>query len=246
MSGILNNISNLFRPTQQVSVAPQQPMAQVNPGAAAVVPPAGTALPTVQAPAEPANPLDNFASVWQTPQGNNGAPQGDPLATPLLNSDPSKIAAAAGKMDFLAKVPQEVMQRAMSGNDPQAFMQVMNFVGQQTLAAAAQLSTAATEHSHRANNQRLMGVLPGQIKAAQLASMTPENPVLQHEASQPLLKVVRTQIQQSEPNLSPQQIQAKAEQYLMTFASQLSPQAAAPAPAPGTDGSQDWDNWANS
>lgn len=86
-----------------------------------------------------------------------------------------------------------------------------------------------------------MSALPGQIKSAQLAGMQSENPVLQHEASQPLLRMVRAQIQQSDPNLTPQQIHQRAEQYLTTFATQLSPAAAAPAPQPGTDGAQDWD-----
>lgn len=243
MSGILNNLASMFRPTQQVVAAPA-PMAQVNPGAAAVVPPPGNSNPTPPAgtePQAPANPLDSFSNIWQTPD-NGGNPPADPFAAPLLNSDPNKIAQAASKMDFLSKVPPDVMQKAMSGNDPQAFLQVMNFVGQQSLAAATQLAAATTEHSHQRNNQRMLAALPAQIKNAQVASLTSENPVLQHEAAQPMLKLIRSQIAQSDPNLNPQQIQKRAEEYLTTFASQLAP-GSAPAPAPAGSGSQDWDAW---
>lgn len=236
------NLGNLFRPVTAVQqVAP--PMSQQNPGAAAPVPPAGTSQPTAGEPAP--NPLDEMAALWQTdPKVQQPA---DPFSTPLMNTDPAKIAAAAAKMDFVGQVPQDVMQKAMSGTDPAAFMQVMNFVAQKAVATSAQLSAATIEQATARNNERHAQALPGRVKQLQLDSIQSDNPALNHPASQPMLKLVRNQIQMNNPNMSAVEINKRAEQALLGYAQQL-------VPAPKQDdasgntpaGSTDWETWVNS
>ena len=114
-TGILNNSANIFRPVQATA-----PLAQVNPGAGAGAPAAGTSQPTP--PPEPPNHMDVMATLWQNDP--KLAPPVDPLTTPLFNTDPAKIAQAAGKMDFVSQIPQDPMTKAMSGTDPAAFMQM--------------------------------------------------------------------------------------------------------------------------
>lgn len=241
MAGPLTSIANLFRPTQQVTVAPSsQPLAQQNPGAAAVVPPAGTSNPTPES-----NPLDAFTPLWQTDP--NAANAVDPLTTPLFKTDPAAIAAAAGKIDFLAQIPQDLMAKAMSGNDPAAFMQVLNGVAQRTLATATQLNAATLEQATTRNNARLQQALPQTVKRIQLDSIVPENAALQHPASQPFLQMVRSQIQAKNPEMSPQQVNKRAEEVLVGYAGQIagpspSEKAQTQAQADGTD----WDTWVNS
>lgn len=240
MSTLFNSVANIFRPTQQVSVAPSAPLAQNNPGAAAPVPPAGTSLPTVEAPA---NPLDSLTALWQNDP--NAAPNVDPLSTPLFKTDPAAIQAAASKIDFLSNIPQDMMQKAMSGQDPAAFMQVLNSVAQRTLATATQLNAATQEQATTRNNERILNSLPDRVKKIQLDSMVPDNPALQHPASQPLLQLVRSQLQMKNPNMSAAQLNKRAEEVLVGYASQIagpspSEQATAQAQAGGTD----WDTWA--
>lgn len=227
---VMNNIAAMFRPTQQVTAAPPpSPMAQQNPGADPA---------TLQAPAAapaPANPLDAFQSIWQTPDPSKSEP--DPLAAPLLNADPGKIRQAAAKMDFTAGITPDLMQKAMGGQDPQAFIQVMNLVAQQAVATSAQLSSATVEHATRANNARMLQALPKHVNQVQLDAMAPQNPVLQHPSAQPMLKMIRGQIQAAEPTLTPAEVNAKAEAYLGTFAQALTP---APTPAPAAAGETDW------
>lgn len=242
MAGFLDNVANMFRPTQQVTpmnAPPATPMAQVNPGAAAVVPPAGTDN------SPPPNPMDELAKIWQTDPTSQQPV--DPFAQPLFNTDPAKIAAAASKIDFTAQVNPELMAKAMSGSDPAAFMQVMNAIAQKAVATSTQLNAATIEQATARNNARIEQAMPDRMKRIQLESMQSENPVLQHAASQPLLKMVRSQIQMSQPGLSAVEINKMAENYLSGFASQLSgptqvEQETARTKTAGTD----WDTWASS
>lgn len=244
MAGIFSSVADMFRPTQQVTVAPQpvaSPMAMQNPGAALVTPPAGASLPTANA--APANPMDEFTTLWQTDP--NATPSVDPLTTPLFNTDPAKIAAAAGKIDFMAQMPPDLVAKAMSGTDPAAFMQLINAVAQRTLATSTQLNAATLEQATSRNNDRVMQAIPGRVKQIQLDSIQSENPVLQHPASQPFLQLVRAQIQMKNPGMSAATINAQAERTLTGFASQL----AAPASTEATRsaaGGTDWDSWAAS
>jgi hypothetical protein len=237
MAGLFDNLSNMFRPTQQVVVSAAPPMAQVNPGAGAPVPPAGSALPNAEVP--PPNVLDSFTPLWQT-DPNAPAPV-DPLAAPLFNSDPSKIAAAAGKMNFTQGLTAEMVTAAMQ--DPAKFLQVINMVGQQAVAAATQVSTASIEQAHARNNERFTAALPARIRATQIDGMQSENPALQHPASQPLLHMVRAQIAAKEPSLTATQVQAKAEQYLTGFATQLNAPTAAQVQTQQAQGETDWSQW---
>lgn len=240
MATLLNSVANLFRPTQQVTIAPSAPLQQQNPGAdATIVPPAGTSKET------PPNPLDDMAALWQTDP--KSTPPVDPLSTPLFNTDPAKIAAAASKIDFASQVPPEMMAKAMSGTDPNAFMQVMNFMVQRGLATATQLNAATIEHATSRNNARIETALPDRFKRMQLDAMQADHPILQHSASQPFLQLLRSQIQMKEPGLSAAQINAKAESALIGFAGQVS----APTPAQQVAEQQktagtDWDTWAAS
>jgi hypothetical protein len=237
MSGIFQSMAQMFRPTQQVT----EKLAQTNPGAAEPPPPAGTSLPNTDIKPAP-NPLDEFASIWQTDP--KSTPPVDPLSTPIFNSDPAKIAAAASKINFIDQIPPELVAKASSGNDPQAFMQVMNAVAQRALATATQLNAATIEQATTRNNARIEAALPDRVKRINLDTMVPENPVLQHAASQPLLKIVRAQIQMNNPNMSAAEINARTEQYLTGFAQQLTQpvqEAAAATKPQGTD----WDTWIN-
>lgn len=239
---LFTNISAMFRPTQQVTVAPASPMAQQNPAAGAGAPQAGTSHPTVTEPAAPSNPLDNFTPLWQTDP--KSAPPADPLATPIFNTDPAKIAEAAGKIDFVSQIPPDMLQKAMAGNDPQAFMAVMNAVAQKTLATAAQLSTATTEQGATRLQQRLLTALPDRVKQIQLDQMQPENANLQHPAAQPILQMMRQRVKASNPNLTPAEIQKQAENYVSAFVSAMAPQATQ-AEVAAANG-EDWDRFLTS
>lgn len=227
---VFKSVADLFRPVQQVNVSNL---------------PAPAAAPAVTPPPPEPTPLDQIGELFKI-DPKEQAPA-NPFAAPLLNNDPAKIAEAAKKVNLVGSIPPELLTKAMSGQDPEAFLQVLNMTAQQTLATSAQLSTASIEHAAAANNQRIEQVLPDRIKKIQLEGMVSDNPALQHPASQPFLQLVRSQIQLKEPGLSAQEINNRAEAALTGFASQLA------TPASQGDGSSnraqdtkgtDWDSWA--
>lgn len=230
------NFGNLFRNTQQVTMAPSQqqapqqqqpPQPQGTPGSTMQQQrpqqqPGQQQQPTggEQQPGQQNSPLDAFADLWKTDPNKTPNPASqDPWAEPLFATDPAKIREAAGKMNFLEHVSPELMQKAMSGNDPQAFMQVINSVGQSTLAAALQIGTATTEHAGKQIGDRFNKALPGRFKDMQIEGAQPSDPRLQHPAVQPMLKFARNQVKQMYPDATPQEIQAKSEQYILAMMS---------------------------
>lgn len=227
-------IMDIFRPTQQTRPVQQQgPMEgrsmqqQSNP---------------MEEPAKPqGSPLDNFSELLKNDDTGDGTSP-DPFSQPLFGADPSKITEAASKADFLSSLPRDLVEKAMSGQDPQAFMEVINKTNQQSLALALQLTTALMEQAGGKMGARFKEALPTALKDTQVRSMKSENPILQHPTSEPMLMMLRERIQRNEPNLSPQEINAKAEEYLTTWAKELTGSTAAPEPKkPGQD--TDWEEW---
>lgn len=257
------SISNLFRNTQQVQLTqPQGQPANNNPGQPQVQPtgkPGSTLDPNAGNGGQPGqgqpgqqqqtqnSPLDGFKDLWKTDPNANNA-NSDPFASPLFQTDPNKIREAAGKMDFLSQIPQEMLQKAMAGNDPQSFMQVMNAVAQNVLATSLQLGTATTEQAGSLMAKRFDAALPGRFKNFQLQSQAPTNPALSHPAVQPLLKSVREQISRQNPDLPAAEVTKMAEDYfsqMMTAVQQNDPNAP-PKQTAAEDGSDfNWAQWAS-
>lgn len=218
---------------------PGSSMQQNNPGAGA-----GTGAPGTP-PTAPSNPLDNFKDLWKNPD-TSGQPPADPFSQPLFNTDPTKIVEASQKANFLSQIPQELMQKAMSGQDPQAFMEVINSVGQQSLALALQLSTATIEQAGSKIGERYKQDVPNRFKDVQLNSIKSSNPVLSHPSAEPMLQMLRGQIRKNEPNLSADEINRKAEEFLTTFAGQLSPGSQGEGNSgPNSKEGTDWSTWLN-
>lgn len=206
-------------------------------------------------PTEQPNGMDHVAALLKIDPAKQ-APA-DPLAGPLLRTDAKAIQEAANKMDFVGHIPKELMERAMSGKDPDAFMQVLNMSSQRTLAASASLSAATIEQATALNNQRIDKALPQRVASIQLEGMQAENPALNHAAAQPMLKLLRSQIQMQNPGMSPVEINKQAESALLGFATTLAGSAGEgddagvrPYGAASTmngnaqQGGTDWDKWA--
>lgn len=193
------------------------------------------------------SPLDPFANLWKDDPTKTGGQNADPFSTPLFSSDPTKIAEAAGQMDFLSTVPQEQMQKAMNG-DFQAMMQIMQHVARQSLTTALQVSTTTVEHAGSRIGARFNEAFPTKFKQHNLEQQRPSNPVLEHPAAQDMLKSVRQRFAQQNPDLPPQQIQQMAEDYFLTFSRELmngdpTTQQQRTAQAPRET---NWTQWGNS
>lgn len=169
----------------------------------------------------PVNPLDAFTGMFKPAARDPNAPQAPTLADPLLQPlDPEQFKQQVSQANFAASIPQEMLQKAMSG-DSQAFADAINTAAREAFSAAAQLSHGLAEHSARTAAQRLDTGLDGRIKQYQIKSQNTSNQALAHPAVAPMLNAAKMMIAQSNPQLSPEQIQSQAEQYFTQMADVL-------------------------
>lgn len=208
---------------------PQQPAApQGGPASKQDVPANPAANPanmpgTPEAPAAqgPQNPLDTYKDLFTPKPADPNAPKAPSFNDPILGPlDPQQFRQQVAQTNFAAAIPQETMQKAISG-DPQAFADAINAAAQEAFAAAAQLSHGLVEHGVRTGAERFNGMLDSRIRNFQLKSQNTNNEALAHPAVAPLLTAVKAQIAQSNPQLSPAQIQQQAEEYFTQMADVL-------------------------
>lgn len=255
------SISSLFRNTQQVQVAPgsQQQLQQQ---------PQGTPGSTMQQRNDPTNPqqqpqnpqnpqgtgapanspLDQFKDLWQDPDPSKAV--ADPFANPLFSTDPAKIREAASQMDFTQGLPQELLQKVLQGNDPQALMQVINHVGQQSLAAALQIGTQTIENAGSRIGARFKEAIPQHVRDFQINNTKPSNPMFEHPAIQGMLQRAKQQIKAQNPTMSAEQVAAMAEDYITQTAAVFNNSGKSSNPdgtgSPNSESNFDWMNWAMS
>lgn len=222
------SIANMFRNVQQVITG---------------APPAPAPVPAPAPTAPEPTALDVVGDLWKTDPAVKQPV--NPFATPLLNTDPVKIAEATSKMNVVGDIDPALLTKAMSGQDPVAFMQVLNQTAQRTLATATQINSATVEKATQLNNERFEAALPDRIKQVQLDQMVSDNPALSHPASQPFLQLLRSQVQMKNPGLTPQEINARAEAALTGYATQLATPVT-PENQQGRTSGTDWDTWVSS
>ena len=198
-------LRNLFTPTQQVTQAPpavpQGTTPQQQPTQA-----------TAPQPPQDTNPLDNFKDIWtaQPP----AAESADPFAAPVISMDQQKFQQGLGQMSFTRGLAPEQVQKALSG-DMESFMSILDHVGRQSFASAAQLQTATAEKAFSEHSQRVKNYIPNAFKSQQVQQAPVENDALNHPAMQPILQAARVQIMRTNPNLSPTEVARRAEEYIM-------------------------------
>lgn len=169
----------------------------------------------------PENPMDAFVSMFKPAQRDPNAPKAPTLADPYLQPlDPAAFKEQVNQANFAASIPQETIQKAISG-DPKAFADAINTAAREAFAAAAQLSHGLAEHGARTAAERLDTNLDGRIKQFQIRSQNTSNQALAHPAVAPMLNAAKMMIAQSNPQLSPEQIQTQAEQYFTQMADVL-------------------------
>lgn len=239
-------------------VAPQ-PQAALNNNQPQPAPaPASAAGPATKQPAvanpgaDPAamnnpvpNPLDNFADIFKPKAADPNAPKAPTLADPYLGPmDPNTFRQQLANVNFASNIPQETVQKAMSG-DAQAFSEAINAATREAFAAAAQLSHGLVEHGARTAAERLNGTLDSRIRNFQIKTQNTNHEALAHPAVAPMLNAVKMQIAQSNPQLTPEAVQQQAEQYFTQMADVLTAPKRAAAQAASTPKETDFSSYLN-
>lgn len=167
--------------------------------------------------------LDSFKDIFKLPvddKGNNVVPT-DPMAGPLLSVNPEKLREAASKMNFSTGLTPELLAKAASGQDPQAFADVLNQVAQNGFLAAMQASAGVVETAFSRHSQRIDAALPERIRQTQLRQTATKHPALSHPAAQPMVDSLKFSIAQTNPTLSPDRVTEMAENYVIAMATDI-------------------------
>ncbi|MFZ9064724.1 MAG: hypothetical protein ACO22U_13895 [bacterium] len=191
------------------------------------------------------NPLDNFANMFKPKPVDPNAPKAPTLQDPLLGPlDPSAFRQQIAQANFASGIPQETLQKALSG-DAQAFTEAINSAAREAFAAAAQLSHGLVEHGARTAAERVNGSLDSRIRNFQIKSQNTSHEALSHPAVAPMLGAVKMQIAQSNPQLSPEAVQQQAEQYFTQMAEVLTAPKRAAAQAASAPKETDFSSYLN-
>lgn len=189
----------------------------------------------------PINPLDTYVNYFTPKAPDPKAAKPLTMDDPILGAlDPAAFKQTLSTANFTAGIAPEQVQKALGG-DTQAFMDVINSATREAFAAAAQLSHGLVEQGVRTGAGRLAGSLDSRIRDYSIRSQNTSNEQLRHPAVVPVLNAVKAQIAMADPNLSPEQVQSRAEQYFSQMAEVVmaptqAEAAAAAAKAPkGTD-----------
>lgn len=163
------------------------------------------------------SPLDAFKDIFTIdPEKEKNRPK-DPFSEKLLNLDPKKLGEAASKMDFVRGVDPALVQKALQG-DVQSFSAVLNHATRAAFMQSASMVTSLVESAIGKNNERINSVLPDRIRNSMLGFSRPENTALQHPAAQPVLAALKEQVARQMPDLGPEEIARKAEEYFLAMA----------------------------
>lgn len=166
----------------------------------------------------PSSPLDEYKSLWETPTGADGKPivHTDPLATPLLNFDPIKIAESAKGLNFTSKIDPTLAGKALGG-DAQALSDYVNAAVQAAVVGITTSQGNLINNAIDANNKRVNSTLPEHIRRVQLGQQSVENSALNHPAVAPLVQALTQAEFNKNPNANPQDVHKKIQDYLVSL-----------------------------
>lgn len=249
------------QPNQHPSAGQQQQQGQgmntqFNNGA-----PAGDPNNPARQQQQPTNPLDDLTSIWTGPQ--NGQPQNSNQGgagqqqqgqqgqqqqqqqqqqpeyrgfTAPWNAD--GLRQRVGSIDFLRGVPQETMQRLSSG-DMTALPDIINHAVRESYMASAQTTHGMLDRGIQTGLDRFGTGLDDRFRDYEIRRQTPANDVMAHPAVAPVFSMLKSQVAQQFPHLSPEQVSAQAQQWFdgLYGAMNGKQQAAAQSNAPKQ---QDW------
>mgnify|MGYP000858865188 CR=1 FL=1 len=185
-------------------------------------------------------PMDHFKDLWNT-EGNQEVDTTLP-ANMFAGVDPTKMLAAARKVDFSKSIPPEVLSKITAGGPEaaQAFAQALNDVSQRSYAQSSFAATKIVEQALAKFEEGMNNRLPTQMKSLQVAdSLRESNPALNHPAAAPIVQALQAQFTTKFPNASATEIRQMATDYLTQFSQLVTPKQAAPA----VPASENWEGF---
>ena len=165
---------------------------------------------------DPSNPLEVYKDLFKISESAEDTP-------PAFQIEPTKLKEAASSLRFSQNLPQELMQKAMSG-DAQAMMQAMELIGQQAYETALSHTSALTDKFvgiRSAYDQKNLGrLVKGELTTSALSSIPnfKDNPAVRAQ-----LTTIASAFQAQNPDATPDQIREQTLKFINDLASNISP-----------------------
>jgi hypothetical protein len=200
------------------------PASATNPTApASVVAATGNTPNNGAATPEAPQGLDQFKDMWNlTDAEKPKVPE-----SAFAGVTPQAIQEVAGKMDFTKVVTPELMSKISAGGEEAAAAMItaIQLVSQQSFAQSSEAAMRLSERAAAQERQNLLAELPNLIKQQTVSNnLRTSNPIFEHPAAAPMLKSLQDQLQLKNPTATPEQIQSKAQEFLLSFATAANPQ----------------------
>lgn len=165
-----------------------------------------------------------------------------------FQTDPKKLQDATSQIDFMKVIPPDLMAKA-TGGDLTAFATVINRVAQQATATSAQTTAELVNTALREQDKKYKDEIIPQVLAdhASRTLVRAENPLFNNPAVSPVLAMVESQLMTKYPGASPQDISAKAREYISAMGTEIVTGSGkvisdAPKVTPGSQ-EMDWAAW---
>jgi len=165
------------------------------------------------------SPLEGFAKLWDTPAAGV---KPDPALTglaPDLSFKPEDLMTAARGINFVDKIPQELLTKAGQG-DSAALAQVINTAAQNGFAQSAGATARIVADVVKKQNDNFQNVILPKIfkdyeagNAVRSAAPT----LASNPAAAPMIAMLENQFRSTYPTATPDQIRQHAANYLDGF-----------------------------
>ncbi len=188
-----------------------------------------------------ANPLDVYSKIL------DNANKGDANLPPVFDIPEVELDKVVNGLDFTSIVPAEVLEKAVAGGDPKAFMEVLTLATRQAYKTAIQHGTKLTEAQFGQRlsyeDKRIQDAIKGGLVSNSLSSVNNyDHPVARKE-----LNRVAAEMAIQFPDKSPQQIADASRDYLQQLAASItSPTVPLPGEHIAPDGQKlefDWGDY---
>lgn len=223
--------------------SPQQQLSTGTPA------PGGSGQPEATKPTpDPLNShLEEMAQVWKTATTADGkpiTPQADPLSQPLFSFKQEDVINSAKTLDFTKSVNPELLTKAVGG-DVDAMRQALNETVQTAFAAMTLNTGNIMNDGFLRHGKAFDAALPTRLRNHEVATRQSDDPVLSHPSVAPILIGLKATIAQQQPNLTPDQIQSAAENYVKGLSTAFNLKETQTVAKKEDAASTDWLKWAN-
>lgn len=237
------SILDIFRSTPAPTPAPAQqvppnqgnipanPTIATNPDGTPVV----AALPEVK----DESPLAPFNNLWEDTPVDPKAPTGPNAYVPPT---PEDIQTAVAKADFSSKFTPEQLAAVTAGGEgaTEALVQLLNTVGQQSLAQSTMVNSKLNAQAMQAAIASEVAKMPELVRAQNAqAHLKDTNPLFDNPAIKPVIAATQQQLQAKFPHATPAELTKMTQDYITAMGETFAPK---PAVAAGIE-ADDWSDY---